>query len=192
MELKMRKFMVSTAFAVVVLAGGAMPSKASIVSNLGTFTPVNTPATRSLVNPAGEFGFFADDYTFNTVGLLTTNSSVTNNFAASSQIITGLAISLFSGTPGGAHTLLETSSGPGVGAPPQSASLGSFLINTGSYYVEISGTGPGPTSRADYGGSFSIAAVPEPATWAMMVLGFLGVGFMAYRRKENSAGLRLV
>ena len=27
------------------------------------------------------------------------------------------------------------------------------------------------------------AAVPEPTTWAMMVIGFAGVGFMAYRRK---------
>jgi hypothetical protein len=35
------------------------------------------------------------------------------------------------------------------------------------------------------------SAVPEPATWAMMVLGFLGVGFMAYRRKDN-ASFRLV
>ena len=41
-----------------------------------------------------------------------------------------------------------------------------------------------------YGGSLdaiSIAAVPEPSTWAMMILGFLGVGFMAYRRKTQSA-----
>ncbi len=28
-----------------------------------------------------------------------------------------------------------------------------------------------------------VAAVPEPSTWAMMVLGFAGVGFMAYRRR---------
>jgi PEP-CTERM motif-containing protein len=27
------------------------------------------------------------------------------------------------------------------------------------------------------------SAVPEPSTWAMMILGFLGLGFMAYRRK---------
>jgi PEP-CTERM motif len=26
--------------------------------------------------------------------------------------------------------------------------------------------------------------VPEPSTWAMMILGFAGVGFMAYRRKS--------
>ncbi len=29
-------------------------------------------------------------------------------------------------------------------------------------------------------------AVPEPSTWAMMILGFLGVGFLAYRRKSAS------
>jgi hypothetical protein len=30
-------------------------------------------------------------------------------------------------------------------------------------------------------------AVPEPSTWAMMLLGFAGVGFMAYRRKAKPA-----
>lgn len=35
------------------------------------------------------------------------------------------------------------------------------------------------------------AAAPEPSTWAMMILGFLGVGFMAYRRKQNGPALRL-
>ena len=31
------------------------------------------------------------------------------------------------------------------------------------------------------------AAVPEPSTWAMLILGFAGVGFMAYRRKIKPA-----
>jgi hypothetical protein len=31
------------------------------------------------------------------------------------------------------------------------------------------------------------AAVPEPSTWAMMILGFAGIGFMAYRRKAKPA-----
>jgi PEP-CTERM motif len=35
------------------------------------------------------------------------------------------------------------------------------------------------------------AAVPEPSTWAMMILGFAGVGFVAYRRKQNGPALRL-
>jgi hypothetical protein len=32
-----------------------------------------------------------------------------------------------------------------------------------------------------------VGAVPEPATWATMILGFAGVGFMAYRRKGRPA-----
>lgn len=31
----------------------------------------------------------------------------------------------------------------------------------------------------------TVTAVPEPSTWAMMILGFMGVGFMAYRRKSG-------
>jgi hypothetical protein len=40
-------------------------------------------------------------------------------------------------------------------------------------------------------GKLTIAAVPEPSTWAMMILGFLGLGFMAYRRRHNGPALRL-
>jgi hypothetical protein len=32
-----------------------------------------------------------------------------------------------------------------------------------------------------------VGAVPEPSTWAMMLLGFAGLGFMAYRRKSKPA-----
>lgn len=35
------------------------------------------------------------------------------------------------------------------------------------------------------------AAVPEPSTWAMMILGFIGVGFMAYRRKHEGQQFRV-
>jgi choice-of-anchor C domain-containing protein len=32
----------------------------------------------------------------------------------------------------------------------------------------------------------SVTPVPEPSTWAMMLLGFTGVGFLAYRRKARA------
>ena len=32
-----------------------------------------------------------------------------------------------------------------------------------------------------------ISAVPEPSTWAMMILGFAAIGFMAYRKKNKMA-----
>jgi PEP-CTERM motif len=37
-----------------------------------------------------------------------------------------------------------------------------------------------------YGLSANIGGVPEPSTWAMMILGFAGVGFMAYRRRNSA------
>jgi hypothetical protein len=39
----------------------------------------------------------------------------------------------------------------------------------------------------DFSTSFTVAGVPEPSTWAMMILGFAGIGFMAYRRKSKPA-----
>jgi hypothetical protein len=47
---------------------------------------------------------------------------------------------------------------------------------------DVFGLGEGPN------GSWAIASpVPEPSTWAMMILGFAGIGFMAYRRKDKLA-----
>jgi PEP-CTERM motif len=34
-----------------------------------------------------------------------------------------------------------------------------------------------------------LIAVPEPPTWAMMILGFAGVGFMASRRSRKDNDL---
>jgi choice-of-anchor C domain-containing protein len=39
-------------------------------------------------------------------------------------------------------------------------------------------------------GGLSISSVPEPSTWAMLVLGFLGLGFLAVRQK-GSRSVRL-
>jgi hypothetical protein len=36
-----------------------------------------------------------------------------------------------------------------------------------------------------------VSAVPEPSTWAMMILGFCGLGFLAYRRNQNGPMLRI-
>jgi PEP-CTERM motif len=41
-------------------------------------------------------------------------------------------------------------------------------------------------SGHDYS-SNAVGAVPEPSTWAMLLLGFAGIGFMAYRRKPKPA-----
>lgn len=68
-----------------------------------------------------------------------------------------------------------------------------FFTNTpGETIVSASFTNSDSTASfesANFSGLFeqSVSAVPEPSTWAMMILGFVGVGFMAYRRKSKPA-----
>lgn len=55
--------------------------------------------------------------------------------------------------------------------------------------IRIDGLGLGFDNFKQLGFGFEpdpVAAVPEPSTWAMMILGFAGVGFMAYRRRKQS------
>ncbi len=49
-------------------------------------------------------------------------------------------------------------------------------------------------NASDGGESFFLvptSAIPEPSTWAMMILGFMGIGFLAYRRRGEGT-LRIV
>jgi PEP-CTERM motif len=65
------------------------------------------------------------------------------------------------------------------------SSLGFSVANNGDhiYFSSDLANAAGTT-----GGVGALAsAVPEPSTWAMMMLGFAGVGFMAYRRKSKPA-----
>ena len=50
--------------------------------------------------------------------------------------------------------------------------------------IQDHNAGFGPDVKGSGAGTFgAVAAVPEPSTWAMMILGFAGIGFMAYRRR---------
>jgi hypothetical protein len=67
----------------------------------------------------------------------------------------------------------------GGGFVPQIANLGTvpgtFSI-TEVYTLNLSGPG-------SFNANIDVSAVPEASTWAMLILGFLGVGFAGYRRK---------
>jgi hypothetical protein len=58
------------------------------------------------------------------------------------------------------------------------------------HLVIVLGSGgyPGQTNQINWD-NVVISAVPEPSTWAMMILGFAGIGFMAYRRRNQAAAL---
>jgi PEP-CTERM motif len=85
-------------------------------------------------------------------------------------------------TPQSSHlsiAVTESTSGLANGTPYLALSNGGD--NAGTFMIGRVNAGP-LVSNGTYtlSGPF-IASVPEPSTWAMMILGFAGVGFMAYR-----------
>jgi PEP-CTERM motif-containing protein len=62
---------------------------------------------------------------------------------------------------------------------------GALIASGGAWHLY----NPVTTSFAVSLNGEQIAAVPEPSTWALMILGFAGVGFMAYRRRAMPRSL---
>ena len=62
----------------------------------------------------------------------------------------------------------------------------SYTFNSGGGALTFTEGGPS-NQQGNLLDNVVLTAVPEPSTWAMMILGFFGVGFMAYRRKSGPA-----
>ena len=68
-----------------------------------------------------------------------------------------------------------------------SVTLDTEHLAAGSYYVAFSGIGGGLATSSGsvmtyVPGSFT---VPEAPTWAMMALGFVGLGYVAFKRAKR-------
>jgi hypothetical protein len=103
----------------------------------------------------------------------------------------------------GRNLLLAAGNANINGSDIDTAAGNSLPAGNDEVYVTISGLNPFTVATFSDSGSNAFEfvpgdvpggvgnqpGVPEPATWAMMILGFLGVGFTAYRRR--SPGIRL-
>jgi hypothetical protein len=153
-----------------LIDGGAVNLNISIVPTTG-------------VNPVGldfaqPLNFIASYFQFNNNGTsLVPTSPTFGGFTIVSNPVPGE-----SGTGDGASGFVSPfPAGPAPG-------LGSFI----SPFGQISGQGLDPTQVNGFEEALLFvpqvaSAVPEPSTWAMMILGFCGLGFMAYRRKSKPA-----
>ena len=83
-------------------------------------------------------------------------------------------------TPSGAAALQAGDSSNG-GANIWTGAYGGPIAGISTNAQWIWGSGEN-TGQAFF--STTISAVPEPSTWAMMILGFSGLGFLAYRRRN--------
>ena len=78
--------------------------------------------------------------------------------------------------PGGPYALSENFDNGVV----EFWSLSSLFLEAGQYTLTIDGSN---NSTGSLGGTVTINAVPEPGTWAMMLLGFGAAGYAMRRRR---------
>ena len=70
-----------------------------------------------------------------------------------------------------------------------------YLLPVGQFELDITSSSQGHSNSGStvligygiFASSETVAAIPEPSTWAMMLLGFAGIGFIVHRRKSKSA-----
>jgi len=179
------------------LASGSIAS-AAVTVNAGTVVNLNDPNPSTSVATAG--GNTTINFGFNPI----VNAEGTNSFSSSFTISDPLAgiysISGSTSTPGVIFsdtsnlTCIASVMGCTVGTvynliigttPSGFSAFGLPLTNlaAGDYRLTINGISP---NSGSFTGNVRITtgAVPEPGTWAMMLLGFGAVGF-AMRRKRR-------
>ena len=93
-------------------------------------------------------------------------------------------------TTGGNQTLASfTPTSLGVTPPDGNQSFAEYVnfFTTGGTVIDAIRFTSLSTNAIEVS-NFSVSAVPEPSTWAMMILGFLGLGFLGYRKTSKSSG----
>jgi len=182
----------------LLLAAGALlamstASNAAIVGNLG----VNPTSASGAFSRTVGGGAFDDQWLFQLVGgpQFFTIASATNVFPSPTDFITNFSASLFNaganGVPGGGDDSQVIGPIAAVACPFQpncQGFAGSGILNAGNYFLDISGIGGGTSG---YGGNIAttMVAVPGPVVGAGLpgLLGLLGFGFMAFKRRLGFA-----
>ena len=180
----MRKLLLAAAGA-FALVGATTASAAVVVSpttNPASLAALTPPATFSIAtNLSGGPGTFTTDYDFTILGAPAffngQISSVPGDGGA--QTITFDAPTLLSGSTT-LYTFVQDAGNVNTWAITPANSQ--FLM-PGTYTIRVGGNLL--TNIASYGGNFNVnPAVPEPKTWAMMLLGFGAMGLAIRRRRK--------
>jgi PEP-CTERM motif len=129
-------------------------------------------------------GNYALDVTFYLTAnaIVTISATVTASPPQATHLLSG-TLSLLAGfppmgtfPPGGFEVPL-----PFYPSPPAFTATRITLLGPGNYFAEIAGD---PISEITVSATVTSSPVPEPSTWAMMLLGFMGLGFLGYRRSS--------
>jgi hypothetical protein len=168
----MKHLLLAVAAAATLSAAAPLANAATVLTF--TFSADGKSAVASF-NSSGVGATFSDTYTFTLpAGFAST--------ALTSAAVNGTTDTAFSSVMMNGMTLTTNSSGA-----IDTKSLLNVPVNPGANTLVVNGTSGGLYS---YGGNISfakLAAVPEPATWALMILGFGSAGAMLRRRRAALA-----
>jgi hypothetical protein len=183
----MRNKIIGLGCALVGMAAAVMPASAKlIVVDLGVLGD-------GTFLPAAIAGSIAKNTTFADYAEFTLTES---------ELLLGVGTSISKGFVSGTLALYENAVFHGAMAPSGilypgasavidssgSANLTNILLSPGKYYVEESGKSGG--AGVNFSGSISLSsAVPEPTTWALMLVGFAGMGFYGSRKLRAQSGI---
>ena len=163
-------------FATRILAtGAAVALGASLLSSSAfAVTPLNN------LDPDAA-GSYNENVTAGTVDVEATFTLTMSAITALSATISTRTSTAY--TPGELELWLggvEIDSAPLTFAPSAYTASFTDTLGPGDYTVIITGM----AHRAlGVGGTVTTSGVPEPSTWAMLLLGFVGLGYAAFRRK---------
>jgi len=185
----MRKVLLAAAAVASLTLSATAASAAALVTTPSTLTP---PASGFFGNFLTSSGNFADSFTFTIGGSspAATDSQVSTFLLLGTQNVSfavtagcptcGIWIDGTAVTPPADPALrfVQTQFDP----LPETWALNPVVLAAGSHTIFVNGSVAGPTGS--YSGTINVQAVPEPATWAMMLIGFAGVGLALRRRRR--------
>lgn len=121
------------------------------------------------------------------------SSSATNVYIDSYPSALGLTLTTpFDTIADSALNSFTVSSGHITGATYFAVGVGSYVLginHIGGNYLE-NPSGPEVFNGDGFGG-VTFTTVPEPSTWAMLLLGFAGLGYAGYRASRGAAAAGL-
>jgi hypothetical protein len=188
-EIEMRKLVI----ALVGTAALATASLANATVTVSGSTNLNAPNPATNLPPAVVTTGNTTTITFGTNP--TTAGNFTGSFTFTNTLSDLYSIVLGTSTPGATFTAASLTGINGTSGtfnlaplPGAQPSLAPTVIAAGNYMFSFTGTGPrdanGNALTSVVSGNVSISPVPEPGTWALMILGFGAIGFTLRRRRR--------